>query len=187
MSASPIAAFKARVRTEVTLPYSRLVVEIGILDCFAFVGLGELPMPVSEPEAHSNGTAPGASASAMAVNLRLLDRAIAMAAINPPFSDRPEDRDRQDLVHVQDLTYDDRVFLGKAITEWAGLNRDLAAAVQSFRPDALGQAGESPGGEISQATERDPGADTGTAVPGPVSHLPPAGVLSPAAAPTGAG
>jgi hypothetical protein len=157
MPASPISAFKARARKEVKLPHTGLVVEIGILDCLAFVGVGELPIP-AEDGPSSAATDPQAR---LTLNLRYIDRAIAMGAIDPPFSDRPEDKGRADVVHVTELPYADRMYLGQAIIEWAGLSADWAAQVSSFRTDEERPAGAGAGGEVSRAAASGAGQHTG--------------------------
>jgi hypothetical protein len=151
---SSVAEFKALAGRIITLPHSHLAVGVRMISCAAFFGLGELPMPISaeESQAQGNGHAPQSTGlRTLELNQAYADRAIVMAAVSPPFSHKPEDRDRDDVVHVEDLSFPDRLFLGNAILEMIGLNMEWAAQVQSFRADPVSAPGESPSGAVSQA------------------------------------
>jgi len=168
MPASPVSAFKARLRKEVTLPQSGLVVEITIIDCLSFVGVGELPVP----EAGAGDSEDSDPRARMLRNQAYIDRAIAMGAVSPPFSNRPEDRGRPDVVHVTELPYGDRLYLGRAIMEYAGLSEDWATQVSSFRADEERAADPGAGGALPPPAARDPGGDAGRAVPRSDAELP---------------
>src|SRR5262245_32276924 len=147
--ASPIDAFKARTRPrEITLP-SGLVVTYGMIDYIDLLSGGELLIPTA-PEASSNGG--GVASRTLADTLRYYSRAVAMGAIDPPFSYRPEDKGRTDLLHVNDIDATDCMALGQAILDLCGLGRGAAAQVESFRPDQERPDRASAGGEVSQVT-----------------------------------
>src|SRR5262245_11677072 len=131
--ASTVAEFKAQAHREFTLPYSKLVVEVRMISCAKFLGLGELPIPITADEAPGNGHGGGVGRwQELAKHAGYADRAIVMAAVNPRFSNKPEDLDRDDICHVEDLSFADRAYLGNAILEMIGLNVEYAAQVQSF-------------------------------------------------------
>jgi hypothetical protein len=147
--ASPIAAFKQRRRKDILLPLSQLTVTIQVVDCMAFLGAGELPIPSVET-GEPNGSTTHATTEAIALNLRYADRAIAMGVVDPPFSDRLDDRERDDVVYVGDLPFRDRLMLGQAILEWSGLHTEVAEATQAFRTDPERQTGDGVGGAVPQ-------------------------------------
>jgi hypothetical protein len=154
--ASSIADFLALARQEVKLPHSKLVVEIEIIDCLAFLGVGELPIPATATELAINGDGPDTQAISagvrrLQVSRAYADRAIVMGCVNPRVSDRPEDKNRQDVLHISRFSLPDRMFLGNKILEISGLSMELAEQVQSFREDPERPADPSPGGTLPQA------------------------------------
>ena len=74
-----------------------------------------------------------------------------MSASSPRFSDKPDDRDRDDVVHVEDLSMPDRLYLGNSILDMIGLSLEWAGQVQSFRPDTVSPPGPGASGEVSPA------------------------------------
>jgi hypothetical protein len=172
--ASTVLEFKAQARREFTLPHSKLVVLVQMISCASFFGLGELPIPVTEDEAQANGHGGDSNRvwRAAEMNQAYADRAIVMAAVQPPFSDQPEDRNRDDICHVEDLSFADRAYLGAAILNMIGLNVQWAAQVQSFRSDAEREAGESAGGEVSPAAASGAAEHAGGVVSGSGPDLP---------------
>jgi hypothetical protein len=155
--ASSVADFKAHARREFTLPHSKLTVAVRMITCSAFLGLGELPIPAVPEDLGGNGhgqstpEATDARLKMLEVNLAYADRAIVMAAIEPRISNKDEDRDRADVVHIEDLSQPDRLWLGNLILDMIGLNVTTAEQVQSFREDAERPAREGVSGAVSQA------------------------------------
>ena len=146
--------FKARVRKIVTLPFSRLEVEIKIIDCMVFLGLGELPIPTDDAPSNGGTTTIPDMKERMTMELQYADRAILMGAVSPRFSDQPGDASNLEIVSIPtDLTYADRLFLGNAICEWSGLSARWAAAVDAFRADTEREARASVSAGVSQVTE----------------------------------
>jgi hypothetical protein len=158
MASSP-AEFRAKVIKTVTLP-SGLSVEIKKIRLKDFLGLGEIPLPVVNNEEGDQPVAPTSDTEESEYkveNLKLIDRygkhAITMAAINPRFSEKPEDLDNPDVVHLSLLTDEDLYSLITEILTWSGLNKEAGQTAESFRADRVGENGGRPRAEIREAAD----------------------------------
>lgn len=154
---STVDDFKRRARKIVDLP-SGLQVEIRKIQLIDFIDIGELPLPSSEENTTADHVAP--IARSMLSNEEIhqySDRTIVSGAVRPKFTDRDEDEDRPDRVHVRDLDQADFTFLVKEILKWSGIRKEVAAAADSFCPDTIGENGGRSGPALSQAASGDSG------------------------------
>lgn len=144
--ASSVHDFKARTRTSVTLP-SGLVVEIRKVTGRDFLGLGELPIPATEVDGARNGAY---SPEHVADIRRYSDRAIVRGAVNPRFTEDPDQVESEDAVHLSYLLAEeaDYMALAQAILDFSGLTKETAAAVEGFRENEVSEIAESARGEI---------------------------------------
>jgi hypothetical protein len=127
--------FREKTRKLVTLP-SGLTVLIRRLTFAEFIKLIKIAPPVA--------AAPADFTEKDIDQLRLhAAGAIVMAAISPPFTDRDEDRSRDDLVHIDNLTIADFQKLSIEILRWsnedAGISRPPRRDIErdpepSFQP-----------------------------------------------------
>jgi hypothetical protein len=164
MGSSP-AEFRAKIIKTVTLP-SGLSVEIKKLRQKDFIRFGELPLPalsaVEGPALSEEGDQPVAPTppSDGGENTKSLDLidlygrpSIVKAAVNPRFSDKPEDFDNPDVVHLSLLSDEDLYFLIQEVLTWAGLNKEAGRTAESFRADKFGDNGGRPGAAIRETAD----------------------------------
>lgn len=160
--ASTVTEIRQKQRKIVILP-SGVEIEIKKILLASFIGVGELPLPQGEtvPEM-TDGEGQNKGQSSTKNDLRTIEearryaaRTIVSGAVDPRFSDRDEDREKEDIAHVDDLGEEDMHFLAGEILKWSGFTREVVADAETFRSDELSDNGRSSSGEISQAPERD--------------------------------
>lgn len=155
ISASTVDEFKQQARKMVQLP-SGLRIEIRKVWLTDFVGLGELPLPSIEPETETQKSA----ISDREVHQYSI-RTVIRGAVSPKFTDQDDEDRRPDRVHVRDLNQVDFTFLVTAILQWSGIRKEVAAAAEGFRTDAIGENVGRPGPALPQAADGDPGDGAG--------------------------
>lgn len=148
--ASSAHEFKARTRKSVTLP-SGLEVDIRKVVGRDFVGLGELPIPAAgEVDRHKSDARE--QIEQIEQMKRYSDRAIVRGALAPRFTDDPAKIDAEHEVHLSYLDDDDYTALARAIFDFAGLTKETADAVESFRQNEVSPTLEGTGGAVQQGT-----------------------------------
>lgn len=131
--------YRAQLYRDVTLP-SGFTIKIGKVQAWDFVDLGELPIPQGMDGESDQGKAYESLGADDRSRLQRIkpytDRAIAVGAIVPRMSDRPEDQDNPHILHVSELSRDDYQTLVSAIMQFSGLTQEDGQAIESFRTDA---------------------------------------------------
>ncbi len=156
---STAANFKSRARKEITLP-SGETVEIRRLSAIDFIGLGELPLP----EGNGADETPEEKARRLKERLdailkdpdrinRYSNRAVVKGVVRPRFSDKDEDLDNPNVVHVRDLDETDLAALVKGIMEFSGLSKEAGQTAESFRADGEPRPGGRSGDEIRETAD----------------------------------
>ncbi len=134
MPSSP-KEFRALSRKEITLP-SGLTVEIRKLSAMDFVGHGEIPLPSSGDD--SAEKKPNFTGEQI---VRFAGLMLTKGSMSPHFSEKAEDLDNPDVVHISDLSNQDLTFAAAAIAEFSGFSKEAAAEAESFRKDKESPAG----------------------------------------------
>lgn len=162
--------FRQRFYKDVTLP-SGLVVRIRKITLAAFVGIGELPVPMDEDAAAQEGNTEQAAQRARQY-LRYGHRTLAEGVVDPPMTDVLDDGGKPvcppDVLHAQELflsANEDYMALVTAIQTYSGFGQEVRAAVDTFRQDAISQDGGHPGREVSPVADHDSGLDAGRVLP----------------------
>ena len=165
--ASSVADIRKANRKEIELPDGTKV-EIKKIQISVFVGIGELPYPVTSSAIEDAKDQTAAVTKQLESemgsdrlgerfnrNKQYLSRAIVAGSISPKFSDRPEDIDRDDVIHVDELGQDNFIFLAEAILDWSGHSGEGLADAEAFRKDGVGESSVSHGSEVPPSTNGD--------------------------------
>ena len=134
---------------------SDITIVIKKIHLSVFVGLGELPFPQVAIKEDGEQPSTESNLSTIEEARRYSVRTIIAGALIPRFSDQDEDREKDDIAHVDDLGESDLNKLAGEILKWSGFTKEVVAEAEAFRSDELGDNGGRPSGEVSPPSERD--------------------------------